>query len=586
MSSVSRKLACWIFFCVIGSASLAGQLLPGQPAKSDANSANQAKPDPLGRDTPNGTVFGFLHAAQVGNYSTAAQYFQMPTAKRVAQGEGIAAKLKVVLDRAYSGDLRKISTQPNGTPQEGGPLDHQQVGVLSAGDIETPLDLVRVSDPSGTRLWLFSSETLSKVPELYEQLQARQIEKHLPGFLVNFKPFDMPLWQWLATLIAIPVAAGIGWLILQLLRIPAYYWRRRKGEMRPLFWSAVSRPLWLILAAMIDQIAVAKYIRPPLLHRHYYQLLLNVAFVTAFTWLLWAVLHRILTGVRQRAIYRGQTGIGTLMILGERILKVCVFILAILVILQVLGFNLTTALAGLGIGGIAIAFAAQKTLENVFAGVSVLGDEVIRVGDVCRIGDRIGTVEDVSLRSTQIRTPERTVLSVPNGSLATMNVENLSRRDKILFNPKLNLRYDASPDQVRYVLAEVRKLFYEHPKVETEGARIRFTGLSDGALTLDVFCYVLTTDGAEFLAIGEDLLLRIMDIIEASGTAWAYPTRLLYISRDHGIDKEKAAAVAYEVQQWRDNNKLPFPDHNEADISEFSNSLPYPEVTSAARSRK
>src|ERR1700734_4246148 len=113
-------------------------------------------------------------------------------------------------------------------------------------------------------------------------------------------------------------------------------------------------------------------------------------------------------------------------------------------ILSNFGFNMTTALAGLGIGGIAVAFAAQKTLENLFGGVSLLADEVIRVGDVCRFGDRTGTVEDISLRSTRIRTPERSALSIPNGSLATMNIENLSRRDKILFNTKLGLRYETS----------------------------------------------------------------------------------------------------------------------------------------------
>jgi MscS family membrane protein len=282
----------------------------------------------------------------------------------------------------------------------------------------------------------------------------------------------------------------------------------------------------------------------------------------------------------------GRKGAGSLLLLGERVLKALIVILALFVILGSLGFNMTTALAGLGIGGIAVAFAAQKTLENLFGGVSLLADEVIRVGDVCRFGDRTGTVEDISLRSTRIRTPERSELSIPNGSLATMNIENLSRRDKILFNTKLGLRYETSADQLRYVLAQIRRLFYEHPKVETEGARIRFIGYDNSALTLEVFCYVLTRDGAEFLAIQEDLLLRIMDIVAASGTGFAFPSRALYLSRDSGLDKERTAAIAHEVQQWRENKKLPFPDFASSDISEFSNSLSYPEPDSALRSKK
>ena len=262
------------------------------------------------------------------------------------------------------------------------------------------------------------------------------------------------------------------------------------------------------------------------------------------------------------------------MLLGERVLKAAIFVFAVFLVLGILGFNLTTPLAGLGIGGIAIAFAAQKTLENLFGGVSILGDEVISIGDVCRFGDRTGTVEDISLRSTRIRTPDRTELFIPNGSLATMNVENLSRRDKILFNTKLGLRYETSPDQMRYVLAQIRRLLYEHPKVETEGARNRFIAFDESALSMEIFCYVLTRDFNEFMAIREDLLLRIMDIVDAAGTSIAFPSKTLYLNRDAGVDKEKAERVAHQVEQWREGNQLPFPDFPQSEISEFVTLFP------------
>src|ERR1039457_7078217 len=122
-------------------------------------------------------------------------------------------------------------------------------------------------------------------------------------------------------------------------------------------------------------------------------------------------------------------------------LKTLVVVAGLLAMLAILWFTLTIVLAGVGIGGIAISFAAQKTLENLFGGISVLADEVIRVGDYCRFGDRTGTVEDISLRSTRVRTDARTELSIPNGALATMSIENYTRRDKILFNPALAIRY-------------------------------------------------------------------------------------------------------------------------------------------------
>jgi MscS family membrane protein len=245
-------------------------------------------------------------------------------------------------------------------------------------------------------------------------------------------------------------------------------------------------------------------------------------------------------------------------------------------VLGVLGFNLTTALAGLGIGGLAIAFAAQKTLENLFGGVSVLGDEVIRVGDTCQFGDRVGTVEDISLRSTRIRTVERTELSIPNGALATMNVDNLTRRDKILFKTGFGLRYETSADQLRYVLAEIRRMLYEHPKIEVASARVRFIGFGLNSLDLEIFSYVLTRDMAEFTGIREDILFRVMSIVDQAGSAFALPSSTTYASADRGLDKQKSEAAARQVQHWRDEKQLPFPDFTAPEISSFRGTIEYP----------
>jgi MscS family membrane protein len=582
----------WLAICVATCLATilpisAYQILPGQQSTSASGttSSKATAADPLGRNTPSGTLYGFLQAAQSGNYSIAAQYLQLSAAKRLTQGEDLASKLKLVIDRAFTGDLRRISNQPEGTPQEGMPFDRQRVGTLNAGDVDADLILVRTADANAGQIWLISSDTLAKVPELYEQAAVHQVETHLPRALVRHDFLGLPLWQWLAILLAIPVAALLAWLAVQLLRLPWYSWARYRQHAVASAWSSFVRPLWLLLGVLIHEILVA-YIRIPVLPRHHYQQVAGVVAVIAFSWLLWRFLREVMRSVRQRALLSGRTGTGSLMLLGERVLKAAIFVLAIFLVLGTLGFNLTTPLAGLGIGGIAVAFAAQKTLENLFGGVSILGDEVISIGDVCRFGDRTGTVEDISLRSTRIRTPDRTELFIPNGSLATMNVENLSRRDKILFNTKLGLRCETSPDQMRYVLVQIRRLLYEHPKVETEGARNRFIAFDESSLTMEIFCYVLTRDFNEFLAIREDLLLRIMDILAAAGTGLAFRSQTVYLGRDTGIDKEKAAQVARLVEKWREGNELPFPDFPPADISKFSNSLPYPQPGSALGKRE
>ena len=125
---------------------------------------------------------------------------------------------------------------------------------MSSGDVEVDLDLVRVSDPSAGKIWLISSDTLTKVPELYDQVEARQVEHKLPSVLVKHQFAGMPLWQWLALLLALPVAAAIGWLVLVLLEIPVRWWARRRGQVEVANWRSVSGPAWLLAGTLVHQI--------------------------------------------------------------------------------------------------------------------------------------------------------------------------------------------------------------------------------------------------------------------------------------------------------------------------------------------
>ena len=545
---------------------------------SQVQGASAAPVDELGRGTPSGTAVGFLQAAQAGNYQTAADYLQMSAARRQSQGADLAEKLKVLMDHAFVGSLGRLSTSPEGNPDS--TADQQTVGIFSNGDADVPVVLVRVADPNFGKIWLFSSETLSKVPELYDNLEAHQVENRLPQSLVRNVFLGMPLWQWLALFAAIPVALAIGWAVVLLLAIPRRLWLKLKHRPNLHSYRGMAKPLLLSFSALAHR-AIAGYLGLPLLTRFYYYRIIGVLISIGFFWFLLRAASLTMQRLRIHAVSAGRTGAGTLMVLGERLLAALVVIVAILTAVSILGFNLTTVLAGLGIGGIAIAFAAQKTLENLFGGISVLADEVIHVGDYCRFGDRSGTVEDISLRSTRIRTDARTEVSIPNGALATMNIENFTRRDKILFNPALGIRCESTADQLRYLLAEVRRMLYEHPKVESESASIRFANFDTSALRLEISSYVLTRDAVEFAAIREDLLLRIMDIVEKSGSGFAFPSQTVYFSRDSGLDKEKASAAEQQVQQWRDQHKLPFPDFAPDDKSAFRDSIVYPQPESA-----
>ena len=236
----------------------------------------------------------------------------------------------------------------------------------------------------------------------------------------------------------------------------------------------------------------------------------------------------------------------------RRFVEVSIFILVTLVVLHGLGFDVSAALAGVGIGTLALGLGAQKTFENMFGGVSVLFDKVVQVGDTCKVNNQTGVVEDIGLRSTRLRTPERTLLSIPNGTMATAVIENLRFRDKFLCQQTIRLRYDLSPDHVRFVLGEIRQILLENPKVEDSTARARFVRFADYALEVEIFCYIVESDYSAYLAVQEAVFLSIMDALEKAGVVVALPTQTTFVNQDSWIDPEKAKAAKSAIEKIRD----------------------------------
>jgi MscS family membrane protein len=575
------KISRWtLLFSLLAVPALAQQN-PLSPATAEAKAAEPAKPvDPLGRATPRGAVLGFLQAAQSAQPDSAAQYFQSSRGRKPTDDQKIVHELKSLMDRAYVGNINRITDLPEGTPQEGLGAAQERVGKVQVNDDSVDLLLTRVTDPVYGPIWVFSNETITQLQELFGQIAMQQVETKLPQVLVRNVIFGLPLWQWIAIFLLVPVATGVAWLLIQLFRTARSILgsiRGRKLDYK--FGTAAFGPTLLTIATLLHAVGV-RFIGLPLLARHYYGQAVLVLLLIGLTWLAVRIIEWLGQRVRYRAISTGRAGVGSLMLLLQRMLKVVVIFAGAIFVLDTVGFNLTTVLAGVGIGGIAIAFAAQKTLENLFGGVSVLGDEAIRVGDVCRFGTTVGTIEDIGLRSTRVRTLERVELSIPNGSLATMNIENLSKRDKFLFNNTIGLRGDSSRDQLLFCLAEIRKLLYAHPKIEAESARIRLVGFGESSFDLEVFCYIKTIDSTEFIAVREDVLLRIMALVEASGTSFANPSRTVYFTRDPGMNHKNTEDATRTVEQWKEKKAFPFPDFPPAEISKLRGTISYPPADS------
>jgi MscS family membrane protein len=243
----------------------------------------------------------------------------------------------------------------------------------------------------------------------------------------------------------------------------------------------------------------------------------------AMAWLALRLLDVLMVRMEDLLVARGRATAVAVLPLARRTAKVVVIAMTGLVLLQNFGFNVSGVIAGLGIGGLAVALAAQETVKNFFDGIALIADQPVHVGDFCRFGDKMGTVEDISIWSTRVRTLERTVVSIPNGQFAGMQLENFARRDQIWLHTTVGLKYGTTPEQVCGVLAALRTMLASHPQVHRDTARARFVGFGGPSLHLEISAYILTAKLDEFLAIREDIFLQIMDIIEHSGGTIAAP---------------------------------------------------------------
>ncbi len=240
------------------------------------------------------------------------------------------------------------------------------------------------------------------------------------------------------------------------------------------------------------------------------------------------------------------------------------------------GITLFPVLTGLGIGGAAVALAARPTLENIFGGLTLFADRSVKVGERCCFGDKDGYVQAIGLRSTRILAMNGDLISIPNSKFSELELVNKSRRDRTLLSQTIGLRYETTAEQLRFVLVKLREMIIAHPKLLEENARVRFVKFGDYSLDIEIFVYVETGKLLEFLGIQEDLLLRVMDIVEAAGTDFAFPSQTTYLSQDSGLDQERIRTVEDQVQMWRSKDMLPFPEFPPEKYDQLRDSLDFP----------
>ncbi|MCP4382158.1 MAG: mechanosensitive ion channel [Hyphomicrobiales bacterium] len=463
---------------------------------------------------------------------------------------------------------------------------------------DTKIEIARVTEGPRAGQFLFSRDTVAEIRNyyelaseipykagaivgIYEEILAspgRWLPQHFPDALPAWATIivgGQGVWQWIAVVLLIGISAV---LFLGLIRL-GLYWDRRWWHRGP--WLRFGLPLALLLVIALSEIdfLIAQNAIGLL------ELPLNVVAYAALaveviigSWLVLVLSGRLADAIGQIGSRADRTQrIDTaLMRILFRLISVVIMLLLAVAAADAIGIPIAPLVAGLGVGGLAIALAVRPTLENVIGGLTLFADRPVRVGDLCSFGNEIGTVEQIGLRSTRIRTLEKSIVTVPNSEFSQMHLDNYTARFSRLLRTVLQLRYETTPEQMRFALAKLRELLIAHPKVLPDPARVRFIGYGPYSKDIEVFTYLRCQDQDTFLAIQEDILLRMEDIVAESGSGFAFPSQTTYYARDDGIDAERGREAAAQVDEWRGQKRFPFPDFDPGVRAGMEDRLDYP----------
>ena len=527
-----NRLSCICLIC-LGVLFPSAVSAPGWAQVVNLGVPAPTKPEPpkdtLGRITPRGTVLGFLSAAHKEDYETAARYLNTPL--RGKSAAVLAHQLFVVLDRRLPARLNQLSDEPEGSLLDPFKPEQDLIGTITSANGRVDIFVERVERANSGPIWLFASQTLDSIPDIYEEINVVSVDALFPQSWVKTRFAGVPLFEFLVAFVGLPLFYLLTDLLSRLLSPLVGLLRRRLRKKTDLPDPEVlPKPIRLLFLAGVVRWTLSK-VTLPLLARQFWISAATVITIAACVWLL-----ILLSGACERVIRhrlarrRTHSGATSIVRLGRRVVDLLAVFVGLLVAFRHFGVNPTPALAGLGVGGIAVALAAQKTLENVIGGASVIFDKVVKVGDVLKVGDTQGTVEDIGLRSTRIRTPDRTVISLPNGQVANASLENVSVRDKFWFHPDLSLTRETTATQMRRVLDGVNQLLAQNSLVEPDSIRVRFLRFGASSLDVEVFAYVLADNWNAFLEIQQELLLQIMDVVHAAGTQLAIQSHAMYLA--------------------------------------------------------
>ena len=487
--------------------------------------------DDLDRGTPLRSANGFMAAVDKRDFETAAEFLDLRNLRGEANeltGAQLARRLSVIIARATWVDVDALVDDPKGRSNDNLPDYRDSIGIVLDDGKEIRLFMQKVPRGDGVFIWKVSNATVSVIPKLYAVYGYAPFIEDLRRSLPDVTFMGYELFKWVILLvIGAAVYAGIFLLAFAIRRL---FGDPDKPSHRQIFrFLVLPFGIWLVILSMN---LAANTLGSGVTAAAWEQATPVPILITV--WMMFGAMNLFRDIYSSRLQDQGRPGAAVLLQPAGNAIKILIVVGAILVYMDKVGINITTVLAGLGVGGIAVALALQKPMEDVFGAFTLYTQQPIRVGDFCRVGDYTGTIEEIGLRTTRIRTLANTLIAVPNAKLANEPIDNISARRKIRYRPILRLRYDTSPEQMQQVLNGIRELLESDEHVLPEGQRVRFREIADDALLVEVNSYVDTTNWATYLELAEGLNIRILEIVAQAGTKLSLPAKTLHLEQTAG----------------------------------------------------
>jgi len=488
--------------------------------------------DNLGRDTPRSSFIGFLKFSEKFDYKNAAEYLDLrnlPHATRQFSGEELARQLDFVIKRGMKIEVDHLSKKATGQVVDGLPDYRDELGRIVTDEGEQVLLLQRVPGLDNNFIWKISNSSIAKVPELYEYFSYPDWIEYVRGRVPEDSGFlGIELFKWVivigVALVSTPIfwlaGFGLGWLFSgpnSPLHLPV-----RRFFTRPLTLIAVM----LLTGGLLQELGLGA--------RAQSLMETKTLMTIVVVWIIFSLID--LARAKRRAEFVAQ-GRSDAHILGRPManaLKLLVLLFASLVWLSNTGIDITTLLAGLGVGGVALALALQKPIEDLLGAISIYSQQPIVTGDLCKYGNILGRIEEIGLRTTRIRTLNNTLVSVPNCLLAHGPIENYSAREKMLYHPELPLRYDTTREQMQTIIDGIDAMARNHEKVIQSSVRVRFTEFSENAMLIKARIYVDESEFTNYLTVVGDLNMGIMKVIQDSGAHFAQGAKTVMLEYGNG----------------------------------------------------